>query len=71
MERLPVNDGNGQSYGYINYRKELTINDGDTIMVRGRVRDTLQLMVNGVMINQPVLSYDDIISQIFGVWSAP
>ncbi len=65
-----MNDGNGQSYGYINYRKELSLADGDRIKIRGHVRDTLQLMVDGVMINQPVLTYDDIESGIFGVWSA-
>lgn len=34
MELLPINDGNGQSYGYIVYRKNSTINAGDRYKVR-------------------------------------
>jgi len=37
MEMLPVNNGNGQSYGWILYRK--TIEKGGKVKVRGQVRD--------------------------------
>jgi hypothetical protein len=33
MENLPINNGNGQSYGYIIYRKNTTINNGDRFRV--------------------------------------
>jgi len=37
MEMLPVNNGNGQSYGWILYRK--TIEKGGKVNVKGQVRD--------------------------------
>ncbi len=43
MERLPINDGNGQSYGYIVYRKQLELTQGSKILIRGHVRDLLQV----------------------------
>jgi len=33
MEMLPINNENGQSYGYIIYRKTTTINNGDRFKV--------------------------------------
>ena len=43
MEKLDINDGNGQSYGYIVYRKRLPINQGSILSMRGRPRDLLHV----------------------------
>ena len=66
MEQLRVNKGNGQSYGYIVYRKRMTLKDGAKIKIRGHVRDLLQLMINGVMMNDPILEIADLV--YFGSW---
>jgi len=50
MEQLPINDGNGQSYGYVVYRKTTTINTGD--VYRGSwPRDFGQLLVDDEQID--------------------
>ena len=41
MEQLRLNNGNGQSYGYIVYRKKLAIRQGATLAMRGRPRDLM------------------------------
>lgn len=66
MEQLSINNGNGQSYGYIVYRKTLKIADGSKIVVRGHVTDLLQLMINGKMLNEPILELTDLGK--FGSW---
>ncbi|XP_059086331.1 beta-galactosidase-1-like protein 2 isoform X1 [Tigriopus californicus] len=66
MEQLDLNDGNGQSYGYIIYRKQLALKTGDKIKIRGHVRDLLQLIVNGKMVNRPILEFSDL--AFFGSW---
>ena len=43
MEQLGLNNGNGQSYGYIVYRKRLPINQGSILSMRGRPRDLLHV----------------------------
>ncbi len=61
MEQLPINGGSGQSYGYINYRKVVNnLAQGSVIVVRGHVRDLLQVMVNGMMIHEPITSLSEI-----------
>ena len=55
MERLSLNQGNGQSYGYIVYRKVMQVESGHNITIRGHVRDLLMLMINGQMVNEPIL----------------
>ena len=66
MEQLRVNKGNGQSYGYIVYRKRMNLKDGAKIKIRGHVRDLLQLMINGVMVNDPIKKIADLV--YFGSW---
>ena len=68
MEQLEfLNQGNGQSYGYIVYRKRISnLKSGSILKIRGHVRDLLSAMVNGVMINDPILGMADI--NKFGSW---
>merc|ERR1711936_474161 len=56
MEALSVNSGNGQSYGYLVYRKEVTLQAGSVLKIRGHPRDLVQVMVNGVNVNPPLLT---------------
>ena len=68
MEQLEfLNQGNGQSYGYIVYRKKISnLKSGSTLKIRGHVHDLLSAMVNGVMINDPILNLADVNN--FGSW---
>ncbi|XP_021953754.1 beta-galactosidase-1-like protein 2 [Folsomia candida] len=50
MELLPINDGNGQSYGYIVYRKNSTINAGDRYKASWP-RDFAILLTDGDLID--------------------
>merc|ERR1719402_1786228 len=68
MEQLDINNGNGQSYGYIVYRKVVSCHAGSVLTVRGHVRDLLQVFVNGAMVNQPILEMADLPK--FGSWAA-
>jgi len=67
MEALNVTGGNGQSYGYIVYRKEVVLRAGSTLVIRGHPRDLVQVMVNGVMVNPPLLHTMDLL-RTFGSW---
>ena len=68
MEQLPFNNGNGQSYGYIVYRKKVSgLHQGSTLQIRGHIRDLLQVMVNGKMVNAPILNVADLAR--FGAWT--
>jgi len=67
MEELDINNGNGQSYGYLVYRKEVALAQGAVLTVRGHVRDLLQVFVNGIMINEPILELPDLAN--FGSWA--
>ena len=70
MEQLEfLNGGNGQSYGYIVYRKKIqNLKSGSILKIRGHVHDLLAAMVNGVMIHDPILSIADM--NKFGSWGA-
>uniref|UniRef100_A0A8C0GE97 Beta-galactosidase n=1 Tax=Chelonoidis abingdonii TaxID=106734 RepID=A0A8C0GE97_CHEAB len=48
MENLPVNDGNGQAYGYTLY--ETVISGGGQLHSRDHVRDRAQVFVNTVFV---------------------
>jgi len=50
MELLPINDGNGQSYGYIVYRKQANITAGDIIRISWP-RDIAYLLIDGEQID--------------------
>ena len=67
MEKLDINNGNGQSYGYIVYRKTLSLRPGMTLTIRGHPRDIVQVMVNGVQINSPIYDLADL-GRTFGSW---
>jgi len=67
MEQLNINNGNGQSYGYIVYRKTLVLKQGMTLTIRGHPRDLVQVMVNGVQVNDPIYNLADL-GRNFGSW---
>lgn len=47
MEDLPINGNSGQSYGYIHYRKVITLTNGaHQVQTRGRVRDIAVFLLN-------------------------
>nr|CAI5868158.1 unnamed protein product [Callosobruchus analis] len=64
MENLPINNGSGQSYGYIIYRKKNVIVHAKSILkISGYVHDTIQVYVNGKLLNKNVVDTND-----FGFW---
>ena len=44
MEQLDINNGNGQGYGYIVYRKTLVLQAGMKLKIRGHPRDLVQVI---------------------------
>ncbi|KAJ3664571.1 hypothetical protein Zmor_000127 [Zophobas morio] len=67
MEQLPINDNSGQSYGYTVYRQEgLNIAADSTLTITGHIRDTVMILVDGVLISNPLSSSDDFNN--FGYW---
>ncbi|KAJ3664575.1 hypothetical protein Zmor_000131 [Zophobas morio] len=67
MEQLPINDDSGQSYGYITYRQEnIDIAAGSTLTITGHVRDTVMVLINGVLISNRLTSSDNL--NDFGYW---
>lgn len=68
MEKLNINNGNGQSYGYIVYRKELQINPGSVLQIRGHPRDLAQVFINGIQVNPAIVNPGDL-GKHFGSWS--
>ena len=50
MEELNINNFNGQSYGYIVYRKKLPIKQGAVLSMRGRPRDLLHVILSSIFI---------------------
>jgi len=48
MEDLPINGNNGQSYGYVHYRKTAQLTSGQhTVQITGRPHDLAVFMVDG------------------------
>jgi hypothetical protein len=70
MEDLPINNDNGQSYGYILYRNTATLTSGThTIQTIGHVRDLAVFMLD-----QQRLTSDwknDAQLNDFGYWPLP
>lgn len=66
MEELPINDGNGQSFGFIVYRKVVKVRANSLLQVRGHIRDMAQVLINGQNQIPPVMSQDDL--DRFGSW---
>lgn len=60
MELLTVNNNNGQSYGYIIYRKNnVNIPAGGILLIEGRVCDTVMVLVNGQLVSPPLEKTSD------------
>lgn len=67
MELLPINYNSGQSFGYITYRKtNLTIKAEAFLEIKGFVRDTVLVLLNGKLISPVPKSTWDIFG--FGFW---
>jgi len=66
MENLPINNGNGQSYGFTVYRKTVNIGAMSELQIRGHVRDFALVFINGQQQLPPVLSSSDL--KNFGTW---
>lgn len=66
MENLPINDLNGQSYGFVVYRHQVKLNASSQIKIRGHVRDFAQVLVDGQLQISPIKSSEDL--QNFGSW---
>ncbi|KAK4882084.1 hypothetical protein RN001_005403 [Aquatica leii] len=67
MELLPINNGSGQSYGYIVYRKTgLTITANSILQIEGHVCDTVMVLLNGVLMSKPLTAAEDLNG--FGYW---
>ncbi|XP_066141163.1 beta-galactosidase-1-like protein 2 [Euwallacea fornicatus] len=67
MELLDINNKSGQSYGYIVYRKtDLNLNANAELLIKGYVRDTVLVLVNGNLINSVPTSKDAL--DQFGFW---
>lgn len=55
MELLDINRKNGQSFGYVVYRKlNVDIPAGGILLIEGRVCDTVMVLVNGKLISPPL-----------------
>ncbi|XP_050294011.1 beta-galactosidase-1-like protein 3 [Anthonomus grandis grandis] len=67
MELLDINNGTGQSFGYITYRKEhLNLPANAILNISGHIRDTVMVFVNGKLISLPLRTSDDL--DHFGFW---
>lgn len=66
MEELPINNENGQSYGFTVYRKTVDLEASSTLKVRNHIRDLAQVLVNGQLQTPPIMSTDDLNN--FGSW---
>ncbi|XP_044259369.1 beta-galactosidase-1-like protein 2 [Tribolium madens] len=70
MEKLPINNNSGQSFGYLIYRIEnLDIAKSSILSIKGHVRDTVMVLINGVLISKPLSSSSDFDG--FGYWKLP
>ncbi|KAJ8920373.1 hypothetical protein NQ315_005238 [Exocentrus adspersus] len=67
MEKLDINNGSGQSVGYIAYRKEnIDLKANTTLKIEGHICDTAIVLVDGVLVSPVLESKDDIGG--FGYW---
>ncbi|CAG9830673.1 unnamed protein product [Diabrotica balteata] len=70
MEKLDINNGNGQSFGYIVYRKtNVDIPANAVLKISGYVRDTVLVLINGKLVSPTPKSAADIDG--FGFWRKP
>ncbi|CAH1154971.1 unnamed protein product [Phaedon cochleariae] len=67
MESLPINNGSGQSYGYIIYRtSNIDIPRDSILKIKGRVCDTVLVLLNGKLKSKILESKEDL--EGFGYW---
>ena len=66
MEELPINNDNGQSYGFIVYRKTVNMKAESVLTIKGHIRDFAQVLINGQNQIPPVHSQEDF--NKFGSW---
>lgn len=67
MEMLDINNGSGQSVGYIAYRKENVDLEADTVLkIEGNICDTAVVLVDGVLVSPVLESKEDLNN--FGYW---
>ncbi|XP_015598574.1 beta-galactosidase-1-like protein 2 [Cephus cinctus] len=67
MENLPINNGSGQSYGYVIYKKRVPLRKESSLKISGHIHDTAMVLVDGILKTKPLKSLDDISG--FGYWS--
>lgn len=64
MENLPINNGAGQSFGYIIYRKKnLTIRKNSLIQIEGYVYDHVNVYINNILMSKNIMNLSE-----FGYW---
>lgn len=66
MENLPINNMNGQSYGFVVYRHHVMLKNSSRLKIRGHIRDFAQVLVNGKLQTPPVKTRKDL--EAFGSW---
>ncbi|KAH1000108.1 hypothetical protein HUJ04_000036, partial [Dendroctonus ponderosae] len=67
MENMDINNGSGQSYGFVVYRRAgLRLPEGAQLTIEGRVCDTVIVLVNGRRVS-PLLQKAADLDQ-FGTW---
>lgn len=67
MEELNINNGNGQSFGYIVYKKtNLDIPANAVLKISDYVRDTVLVLINGKLVSPSPSKLDDLNG--FGFW---
>jgi len=66
MEDLPINNMNGQSYGFTVYRKSVRATSSSVLQVRNHIRDMAQVLVDGQLQTPPVMGIKDLGK--FGLW---
>ncbi|KAL7643806.1 UNVERIFIED_CONTAM: hypothetical protein RMT77_005812 [Armadillidium vulgare] len=63
-----LNNGSGQTFGYVYYTTKVTLPAGtSTLLIRGHVRDMIQVFINGEVVTQPYSNRDDLSG--FGFWN--
>ncbi|XP_026273151.1 beta-galactosidase-1-like protein 2 isoform X2 [Frankliniella occidentalis] len=67
MEQLKVNQGSGQNYGYIVYRKQnQPLNPGSTLKITGTIKGSAIVVVDNTLKSHPLNSIQDFHN--FGYW---
>ncbi|CAG9760578.1 unnamed protein product [Ceutorhynchus assimilis] len=67
MEKMDINGGSGQSYGYVVYRKRgLNLAKNSYLEIDGRISDTVMVLINGKRVSPILESKADLDG--FGTW---